>query len=110
MKAGRSVTAEPASRSEPGLTRTVTIRHDRRRRGHLELAGRILSCPAGTYIRQARIPRAAASRRVDGLRHGSEDLEPQVETGETEKLGEHGRRGSQAQGTAQQGGAAADAD
>jgi hypothetical protein len=53
-ESGRSVTAEPAPRSEPGLTRTVTIRHDRRRRGHLELAGRIPSCPAGTYMRQAR--------------------------------------------------------
>ena len=61
-------------------------------------------------MRQARIAGAAASRRVEGIRHCSEDLEPQVETGKTEKLGEQGRRGSQAQDTAKQGGAAAGAD
>ena len=51
-------------------------------------------------MRQARIAGAAASRRVESIRHCSEDLEPQVETGKTEKLGEQGRRGSQAQDTA----------
>jgi hypothetical protein len=50
------------------------------------------------------------SRCGDGLRHGSEDLEPRVKASEAEKGGHQGRGSGQAQDAVQQAGPAAGAD
>ena len=47
---------------------------------------------------------------TNGLRHGGEDLEPRVKAGEAQNGGHQGRWGGQAQDTAQQSGAAGDAN
>jgi hypothetical protein len=46
----------------------------------------------------------------DGLRHGGEDLQPRIKAGKAQNGGHQGRGGGQAQDTAQQAGAAGNAD